>query len=170
VADLVDDETWWKCGDSTSWNSDCLTTYRTAERPNHRAASATSRRSSHLRVDDMFQTTLTDCVRAGEQFGSSFDAVINTQACAARQETVAEVLIVDWHCLDERRRHSVTAATAAASRSWWWLDWQWRVCDTYSINSRSLNSHHHPQCSHYCRALLQLIQGGPKIPAYFQAL
>jgi len=114
VTDLVDDETRRECGDSTSRHGDRLATYRTPERPDDGPAAATAGRSAHLRVDDMFEAALADRVRAGEQLGGALDAVVDAQTRATREKTVAKVLVVDGHRLDERRRHSVTATAAAA--------------------------------------------------------
>ena len=62
----------------------------------------------------MLEAALADRVRAGEQLGRALDAVVDAQARAARQEAVAEVLVVDRDRLDERRRHAVTARATAA--------------------------------------------------------
>ena len=115
-ADLVNDETRRKRGDSAARHRDGLAADRTPERPDHgrAAAAATAGRAAHLRVDDMLEAALADRVRAGEQLGRALDAVVDAQARAARQKTVAEVLVVDRDRLDERRRHAVTARATAA--------------------------------------------------------
>jgi len=62
MTDLVDDETGWKRGDSTTWHGNCLATYgtpeRTDQRPTAAAAASATGSSSQLRIHDMLQTAL----------------------------------------------------------------------------------------------------------------
>ena len=48
-----------------------------------------------LGCDNPLQTVFTHGVGAGQEFGRVFYTVVHAQACAARQEAVIEILIVD---------------------------------------------------------------------------
>ena len=96
VEQLVDDEARRERDGSAAWQRDRLATYRAAEL-----------RAVATRFNDALQTADADRVRARQQLGVVLDAVVHAQTRAARQEALVEVLVVDRHRLDQRRRHAV---------------------------------------------------------------
>ena len=116
VQQLVDDEAGREGSDAAARHRHRLAADGAAERaPALRAATA---RSGRRRLQDALQAAPADRVRALEQLRCALECVVRAQARAARQEAVAEVVVVDAHRFGEVRRHLAgrTAGRVEAGR------------------------------------------------------
>ena len=95
IEKLVDDEAGREADHPSSWNGDSFSADGTPERSD----------GLPLGINDVLQATEADGVGAREELGSSFFIVVDAQASAAGEEAVAEVIVVDGDCLDQRGRH-----------------------------------------------------------------